>query len=400
MSTELKITKVECLHADAGVRNFDFVKITTEAGLVGWSEYNEAFGGKGLTSIIQNLGPLIIGRDARAYESVIAYMTAVRRQSLGGAVHQAIAAIENALLDVKARGLGIPVYEMFGGPVRTEVELYWSHCATYRVSHPQHLGDVKPVANLDDIRDVGREVVEKGYRGLKTNVLLLDGTPRGHVPGYARGDNFPDLNAERPYRKAIAEELAAFREGAGDDMNIHVDLNFNYKTEGYVSMAKTMAPYDLSWIEIDHRDPEALRYIRDQVEMPVASGECLFGRRDYKPFFDRQSMDVALIDVPWNGLAESVKIASMAEMIEMNVAPHNFYGPLSSMMSAHFCALVPNLRVMEIDPDRVPWYEELVTVPPKIVNGKIQVPDGPGWGTEINEAALEKYPAKVSVPVI
>lgn len=400
MSSELKIEKIECFHADAGIRNFDFVKITSESGLAGWSEYNEAFGGKGLTSIIENIAPLLTGKDARATEEIIAYVTAIRRQALGGAVHQAIAAIENALLDLKARGLGIPVYELLGGPIRKEIEVYWSHCATYRVSHPEHLGNVKPVRTLDDIRENGKEVAKNGYRGLKTNVLLLDGEPRGHVPGYARGDTFPGLNAERVHTQVIADQLAAFREGAGDNMNIHVDLNFNYKTEGYVKMARAMAPFDLSWVEIDTRDPDALRYIRDQVEMPVASGECLFGRREYKPFFDRQSMDVALIDVPWNGLTESVRIASFAEMIEMNVAPHNFYGPLASMMSAHFCAVVPNLRVMEIDPDTVPWYEEFVTVAPVVANGMLQLPDGPGWGTEIDEAALVKYPAKVSVPVV
>lgn len=393
MSGPLEIAKVECLHADAGVRNFDFVKITTQDGLVGWSEYNEAFGGAGLTSIIEHLAPSLIGRDARAWEAIGAYLQAVRRQALGGAVHQALAAIENALLDVKARGLGVPVYEMFGGPIRTEVELYWSHCATYRVAHPEPLG-IPPIDTLDDVRDAGREVAERGYRGLKTNVILFAGGTRTHVPGYARGESFPELNAERPYVKAIADQLAAFREGAGDDMNIHVDLNFNYKTEGYVRMANAMAPYDLSWVEIDSRDPDALRYIREQVAMPVASGECLFGRRDYKPFFDRQSMDVALIDVPWNGLGESVKIAAMAETVEMNVAPHNFYGPLSSMMSAHFCALVPNLRVMEIDPDHVPWYNDLVTVAPNIENGRIKLPDGPGWGTEINEDALSKHPPR------
>lgn len=391
MASTMNIATVDCLHADAGTRNFDFVKITTAGGLTGWSEYNEAFGGKGLTSVIENIAPLLIGRDARATEAIVAYMQAIRRQASGGLIQQAIGAIENALLDVKARGLGIPVYELFGGPIRREIELYWSHCATYRVAGHDKL-QIPPIKNLDDVRAMGSEVVEKGYRGLKTNVLLFDGEPRGHVPGYARGDNFPELTAERPYAKAIAEQLAAFRDGTGPDVNIHVDLNFNYKTEGFVRMAKAMAPFDLAWVEIDSRDPDALRYIRDQIEMPLASGECLFGRREYKPFFDRQALDVAIIDVPWNGLGEALKIAAMAETIETNVAPHNFYGPLSSMMSAHFSAIVPNLQVMEIDPDRVPWYEDFVTVPPRVENGKMTLPDGPGWGTEINEEALAKHP--------
>ena len=114
----MKITGLECLHANAGHRNFDFLKITTDDGLVGWSEYNESFGGKGVTSVIENLAPTIIGRDPRAYEAITTYLFAIRRQAIGGVIQQAIGAIENALLDVKAKALGIPVYEMFGGPVR------------------------------------------------------------------------------------------------------------------------------------------------------------------------------------------------------------------------------------------------------------------------------------------
>ena len=140
---------------------------------------------------------------------------------------------------------------------------------------------------------------------------------------------------------------------AGPAVDIMVDLNFNYKTEGFLKMARAMEDFDLFWLEMDSRDPGALRYIRDHTEIPVSSGECLFGRRDYKPFFDGHAMDVAIIDVPWNGIVESLKIADMADVSEINVAPHNFYGPLAPRMSAHFAALAPNFRIMEIDPDRV-----------------------------------------------
>jgi L-alanine-DL-glutamate epimerase-like enolase superfamily enzyme len=105
-------------------------------------------------------------------------------------------------------------------------------------------------------------------------------------------------------------------------------------------------------------------------------------------------MDVAIIDVPWNGLLESLKIAAMAEAYEMNVAPHNYYGHLCSLMSAHFCAAVPNFRVMEIDIDDVPWKDDLVTVPPVIENGELVVPTGPGWGADIDEAVVRQHPPK------
>src|SRR5262245_41274055 len=251
----MRIATLETLHADAGRRAFDFVKVTTDDGLVGWSEYNEAFGGPGLTALIHRLAPVLVGKDPRAHEALVALMHALRRTSAGGVIQQAIGAIENALLDVKARALGIPVYELLGGPVRDRIRLYWSHCATYRVSRARDM-QLPPVRTLDDVVGLGREVVAKGYTALKTNVLFLGDNPRAHVPGFARGEGFPELNADRHVLAAIREQLAAFRQGTGPDVDILVDLNFNYKTEGFLKVARAMEPYDLFWVEIDTRDPD------------------------------------------------------------------------------------------------------------------------------------------------
>jgi L-alanine-DL-glutamate epimerase-like enolase superfamily enzyme len=390
----MKIARVESLHADAGQRNFDFLKLTTDDGLVGWSEYNESFGGSGVSAVIDGLAPAIIGKDPRAYESIVTLIAAIRRQASGGVVQQAIGAIENALLDVKARALGIPVYELLGGPLRDRIRLYWSHCGTYRLAWAKEM-QIPPLRTLQDVVTLGKEVVAKGYSALKTNVFILGDDPYLHSPGFARrGPGFPELNAERYVLRAIRDELAAFREGAGRDVDILVDLNFNFKTEGFLRMARAMEPFDVSWVEMDTRDPKALHFVRRGTTIPVASCECLFGRRDYKPYFDAQAVDVAIVDVPWNGLAESLKIASMADTYEVNVAPHNFYGHLATMMSAHFSALVPNFRIMEIDPDRVPWYDDLVTTRPETRDGHLLLPAGPGWGTEVNEDAVRAHPPR------
>jgi galactonate dehydratase len=102
-------------------------------------------------------------------------------------------------------------------------------------------------------------------------------------------------------------------------------------------------------------------------------------------------MDVAIVDVPWNGILESMKIAAMCEAYEVNCAPHNFYGHLSTMMSAHFCAAIPNFRIMEIDIDDVPWKDEVVS-PPAIEADELVLPDAPGWG--VNEAAIHAHPPR------
>ena len=105
-------------------------------------------------------------------------------------------------------------------------------------------------------------------------------------------------------------------------------------------------------------------------------------------------MDVAIVDVPWNGIWQSRKIAAMAEAYEINVAPHNFYGHLSTLMSAHLCAALPNFRIMEIDIDDVPWKDDLVTDPPVIENGELVLSDKPGWGTDVNEEAVRAHPPR------
>jgi L-alanine-DL-glutamate epimerase-like enolase superfamily enzyme len=134
--------------------------------------------------------------------------------------------------------------------------------------------------------------------------------------------------------------------------------------------------------------------IRQTAPCPVASYETLCHRREFRPYFEAYAADVAIIDVVWNGLAESVKIAAMADVYEVNCAPHNFYGHLCSVMSAHFCASVPNFRIMEIDIDSIPWRDEFVTDVPVIENGEMILPAGPGWGIDINEAAVRARPPK------
>jgi len=105
-------------------------------------------------------------------------------------------------------------------------------------------------------------------------------------------------------------------------------------------------------------------------------------------------MDVAIIDTPWNGVWQSMKIANLAEAHEVNVAPHNFYGHLCTMMNAHFAASVPNLRIMETDIDRLEWDHELFTHVPEFKDGHLIMPSRPGWGTEPVEEAIRAHPPK------
>src|ERR1700751_4175701 len=150
----MKIVKIEDLHCDAGWRDFSFLKITTDDGIFGWSEYNESYGSSGLTAVIRRLAQSLTGEDPRPIERIMSTYYAVTRQAPGGINQQAMAAIENALLDVKAKALGAPVYALSGGPVPDRLPLYWSHCGSYRFRHAAILG-VEPVQSFDDVVKLG-----------------------------------------------------------------------------------------------------------------------------------------------------------------------------------------------------------------------------------------------------
>lgn len=390
----MKIRAIESLHCDAGWRNFSFLKISTDEGLIGYSEYNESYGSPGLSNVIQKLGELLVGQDPRAIERITANLYARTRQAPEGLISQAIAAIENALVDIKAKALGIPVYELFGGPVRDRLRLYWSHFGTYRIHHAETMG-VTPLRNIGDVEALAAEVVARGFSGMKTNIFLFDDAGADlHMPGFGKRNELPELNWNRDLTVRLRQQITAMRTGAGPDVDLFLDLNFNFKTEGYLQITHALDDLGLSWFEIDSFDAQALRDIRRANCTPIASCESLFGRRGFREFFERHAMDVAIVDVPWNGINESLKIAAMADAYEINVAPHNFYGHLSTLMSAHFCAALPNFRIMEIDIDDVPWKDDLVTEPPHIENGHLLLPTSPGWGADLNETAIRAHPPK------
>jgi galactonate dehydratase len=392
----MRIAKLETLHADAGWRNFSFLKLATDDGLIGWSEYVDNFGVGGVTQLIPRFAPVVTGMDPRAVGRISASLHGITRLSAGGLSNQTIAAIENACLDVKAKALGVPVHALFGGPTRERIALYWSHCGSFRVRHgeffEQRLGR-KRVRTLDDLTELGKEAVARGFRAIKTNPLFFDGAaPHMFDGGFNLGPRLLDRNIDGHFIAAVTDVLAAFRRGIGPQTGLMIDLNFSERTEGFRRVAKAVEPYDLTWLEIDMHDPEGLALVRRSSSTPIASLEGIHGLRNYRPFLEQYAVDVAIVDPAWNGVLESFKIATLADAYEVNVAPHNFCGDLATLMSAHLCAAIPNYRIMEFEADDVPWKSDFVTHPPVVENGEMVVPMRPGWGADINEEAVRAHP--------
>ena len=396
----MKIVKLEALHADGGWDTYSFLKITTDAGLVGWSEFNEGRR-RGMTGIIAGLGPALVGEDPCAIGRIDAALYAQTRSTAGGLTAHAIAAIENACLDIKGKALGVPVCELLGGAVRDRLPIYWSRCGVLRARCADLFGgnviDRPPVRTLDDLKHAAREARERGFKALKTNVLLFDERGgRQFAPGMAgAGVGHPELNLTDDILDALIAQLTALREGAGNGVRLLLDLNFNYKPEGLRRIAKAVEPFNLLWLEMDLHDPQALSRIRQSTSTPIGSLETILGRRNLKAHLEHHCVDVAIIDPQWNGLVEATRMAAMADAYEVNVASHNFNGPLANIMSAHFCAAIPNFRIMEFDVDEVPWKPKLLTVPYIVDNGEVLLPTGAGWGTEIDETVVRAHPGKI-----
>ncbi|MGP4015896.1 mandelate racemase/muconate lactonizing enzyme family protein [Saccharopolyspora sp. 5N708] len=386
----MRITALESLHCAAGTRVWSFLKLSTDRGVTGWAEYTDnQLGSTALSAVIEGLGKRVIGADPQQIRRLEAVLQSRTREAAGGLTQRAIAAIVNAALDVKARALDVPVHALFGGPVRERIPLYWSHCGLGRIRMTEALG-TPPLRDLDDIRALGAEVRERGFRALKANLMVFDGQ-RIVLRLPAWGDaGFPALEPTPELLSGVAEVVAAFRDGAGPGVEVLLDVNFNVKGEGIGRIARELGPLGLSWLEVDTFEPQALRSAREAVR--IASCEAMYGLRGYRPFFEARAVDVPVIDVAWNGLPEAVRIADLADSHDLNIAPHNYAGHLLSYMSAHLAAVVPNLAIMEYDVDGVPWRDDVFTATPTIVDGELVVPDGPGWGCEPDENAIRAHP--------
>jgi L-alanine-DL-glutamate epimerase-like enolase superfamily enzyme len=388
----MKVKGLEILRCDAGWRNYHFLKLTTDEGIIGWSEFDEGFGSPGVSAVIERMAGRVIGQHVFDHERIYTELYCLTRPAAGGVIGEGLGAIENALLDAKAKALGVPCYVLLGGKVRDRIRVYWSHCATWRINHPTLY---KPaITSLDGVKAIGAEVRDKGFAALKTNIFIYeDGVPRGWRPGF--GVPFvPELNVDKIVLRNMRAHLEAIRDGAGPDVDLLLDLNFNAKTEGYLKILRAIADIEMFWVEIDSYSPGALAHIRRQSPHPISSCETLVGLREFLPYFREQSTDVAIIDAVWNGVWQSMKIATTADAFEVNIAPHNFYGHLCTMMNAHFAAAVPNLRIMEIDIDRLAWDQDIFSAVPHFENGHLLVPETPGWGVEPNEEAIRAHPPK------
>ena len=379
----MQITHVSALLADGGWAPYCYVKVETNAGITGYGECTDWRMPYAMVGAINDLALILVGADALDTGARLADMLRLSEQSPGGIAQRAIAGIELALLDVKGKAYKVPAYDLIGGKVRDRVRLYWSHCGTYRARWSEMM-DTPPLRTYDDIEALGREVVDRGYTALKTNILV-PGDPAWTQTTEERRSIGPTIE------RALAQ-LEAFKRGAGDDFDTALDINFWFTTNEAVRIAAGLEHLHMLWLEVDSFEPDSIKQITDSTTLTICSAESVNTYRDYKRFLDIRAMDVAMFDLPWTGMSDSLAIAAQAGVQEIDVAPHNYYSHLATFMSGHLCATLPHLKIMETDVDSCPLRDRYVTEKPVIKDGYLEVGDAPGWGTDLDEVEIAAHP--------
>jgi galactonate dehydratase len=366
----VRITAIRPLIVNAHMRNWIFVKVETDAGLIGWGEASLEWKTRAVAGAIGDLEPFIVGQDPRRIEHLGQIMT---RQPFfrGGIVTMsAISGIEQACWDILGKSLGVPAYRLLGGAVRDRVRMY------------DHLGGGEMQAlYLDDAPEImaqrARESVAAGYTAVK--VLAVPKTRPIDGP---------------PVVRRAVRTVAAIREAVGDQVDIMVDFHGRTSPAMGIAVAEALMPYRPLFIEEPAlpENPDGLVQVARAVKIPVASGERLVTRFQFRELLEKGACAVIQPDLcHCGGLWEARKIAAMAEVYYVAVAPHNPLGPIATAACIHFALVTPNFLIQEAIRADVPWRGAVVT-PARIVDGHALPYEGPGLGIEVDEDEAARHP--------
>lgn len=375
----MKITAVQTVVVNAEMRNWVFVKVETDEGLFGWGEASLEWKTRSLVGAVQDFEPMVVGEDPRNIEHLYQKMYRQSFWRVGVIGLSAISAIEQACWDILGKSLHQPVYKLLGGQVREKVRMY------------THLGggDMRAVyesqlsADPKVFVDRALEVVAKGYTAVK--VLITPPTE--------------PLNSIAAYRYA-EKMMEAMRLAVGDDVDIMIDCHGRHSLGNAIEFCRVLAPYRPYFIEepVPPDNIDVLAEVRKASPVPIATGERLVTRYQFREVFEKQACHVIQPDLcHCGGLWEAKKIAAMAEVYTMGVAPHNPLGPVANAAAIHFALSTPNFLIQEDMLTDVPWRWEIVKHSLRTENGYWLLTDAPGLGVEVDEEAAKKHPFKQEV---
>jgi galactonate dehydratase len=374
-----RVTGVELIPVRATQRTvWLFVRLHTDAGLVGLGEASDAFGYANTTAEqAQQMQAAL--RDFAALASGHSPLEIARFRQLGRAraaagglvAATAFSAIEQALWDLSGRLLEQPVVNLLGGPLRERLPIYAN---LNRATQPR---------TPEGFAASARRAVAEGFRALK--LAPFDGFDRG-------GSSDP---ASAPPLEVGIACVVAVREAIGSEVDLMVDAHSLFDVPLGIAVARRLEPQRLRWYE-EPVAPELTQQtleIKHAIRQSMAGGELLFGTEGFAPLCRERAVDVIMPDLKHcGGIRELLHIAALAELEGVAVAPHNPSGPVSTAASAQVCAALPNFAVLELQWGEVPWRSELTSPPELFSQGQLAVPRAPGFGVELDLRVARAHP--------
>jgi len=368
----MKITATKTVVVNAEMRNWVFVKVETDQdGLFGWGEASLEWKTRAVVGAVEDLAPMVVGEDPTRIEHLYQKLYRQSFFRLGVIGMSAISGIEQACWDVTGKSLGVPVYRLLGGSVRDRVRMY-THLGGGSMRAVYETFDPAPLI------DLAQSVVAKGYTALK--VVFIP---------YSE----PLMGA--PYVKRLQQLMEKLRLAVGDEVDIMIDFHGRTYPAMAIQYINALADFNPFFCEepVPPENVAALREVRQAVRVPIATGERLVTRHQFREIFEQQACHVIQPDLcHCGGLLEGKKIAAMAEAYYMGVAPHNPLGPVANAAALHFALSTPNFLIQEDMLTDVPWRWEVIQHSLQTRDGYWLKSDSPGLGVEVNEQEAARHP--------
>jgi len=351
-----------------------FLVVETDEGISGVGECSNwpREGNILVAKAVQTIKAAVIGRDPKNIEAL--WQELYRNYTyLGsrGLITTVISGIDIALWDIRGKPLGCPVYHLLGGPVRPDILLY---------THPEY-GPPQAIA------ESCRRAVEAGYTALKTD-------PFREEMGKYHTARMSGVISRQGERRG-AEIIAAIRDAVGPEVEILIDAHGHYDVASAIRCANILKPFDITWFEepVPPESVEALRQVREAVDVRICVGERLFTRWDFAPVLQNRLADYLMADVCWTGgITELKKISAMAETYNVSMSPHGAMGPIQLIAGAHAMITVPNFYRLEHFHLWEPLFNAAINPPLDVGQGRLYLSDRPGLGIELNTDFCRAYP--------
>ena len=364
----MRISRFETFLANAGLSNYLFIRLTTDTGLTGVGEATLEWQEKTVQTLCHEwVERRVLGRDPFDIEAVIGGL--IRDQYQGGAtVMSAISGVEIALWDLIGKACNQPVYRLLGGRCHGTIPAY---------ANGWYGGAQTPA----EFAERARDVVARGYRALKFDPF---------------DTAWKELTAEAS--DLVIERVAAVREAVGPYVQLMIEFHGRLSAGCAIGIMRRLERFHPTWCEepVAPESLELLAEVKARTSLPIAAGERLYALADFARITQLRAVDVVQMDIAHcGGLLMSKKVAVLAAVQDLRIAPHCSIGPVALAAALHFDLSTPVFMIQEAFGEfDVPWRNDLVQGWNPIRNAEFVLADKPGLGLDIDEAAIAAHPYK------